>query len=182
MSLDHKRMLAPPNQLGAAVFRGQTEEVIRLCREFPELAEEGDNSKSAPNLQEAARQGHVSVVRALLDHGFNINVMRLPEKTTALVAAIREDQEEIVDLLLERGANVDIGRPLISALNQRKSAEMRLGLVKKLVAAGVNVNNLYPLYGDKTVLFSALDYTKDVDVVAFLKSRGAKNASEIQTS
>lgn len=135
---------------------------------------------SEPWLLRAATKGSVPIISAMLDAGFNINAVRLPEKSTALITAIGCDQVDVVDLLLRRGADVTIGRPLISALSFRKTPERRLRYVKLLVEHGVDVNQKYDLYGDPNKQFTALDWTKDPAVIEYLRSHGAKTLEELK--
>jgi hypothetical protein len=135
---------------------------------------------SEPWLLRAATKGFVPIISAMLDAGFNINALSLPEKSTALSIAIGFDQDEVVELLLRRGADVSIGRPLIGALNPRKTAERRLRYVELLVEHGVDVNQRYDLFGDPNKQFTALDWTKDPAVIKYLRSHGAKTLEELR--
>lgn len=54
--------------------------------------------------------GHASLSRLLLSHGAEAN--RLNDRgQSPLAGAVFKDEKEIVDLLLEAGADVDLGRP-----------------------------------------------------------------------
>ena len=141
---------------------------------------ESQDPRQAPWVEEAATKGCAAIVEAMLDAGFNINALRLPEKSTAISTAIGCDHDEVVELLLRRGADVTLGRPLISALNPRKTPARRLRYVQLLVEHGVDVNQLFDLYGDPSNQFTALDWTTDPEVIEYLRARGAKTAAELK--
>jgi hypothetical protein len=59
----------------------------------------------------AASQGHVCVLKQLIEAGANINIISHPsniEYDTPLTAAIKNGRFEVIDLLLESGAIIDI--------------------------------------------------------------------------
>ena len=124
----------------------------------------------------AARSGSVEVVSCLLDAGFDINALDLPEEFSALDAALDADNEELVVLLLKRGADPNLGRPMISALSSDQTTESSLQYVQLLLKHGADINKKYEWYGDPDDLFTALDFTKDEKIIAFLRKLGAKSA------
>lgn len=172
--------LSPYDQIQVAVFRGLTDEVESLCHRYPELATEGDNAEEDPTIVIAAGEANARILKLLLAAGFNVNAKRLPEKTTALVSAIRANQDENIQIILKHNPDLTIGRPLISALSTSKEPNRRLKYVKWLVEAGADVNQLHDLYGDSNKQFTALDWTNDPAVIEYLRSKGAKTAAELR--
>jgi hypothetical protein len=126
----------------------------------------------------AVLSGNVEIVAALLDFGFDVNALSGKEQSSALGIAISQNNYEMAAFLIRRGANPNLSRPLITALN-RDSTDLKMAFVKLLVENGCDVNRLYDLYGDISKGFTALDWTKDPEVVAYLRSKGAKTAKEL---
>ena len=129
----------------------------------------------------AAMAKKPEIIRWLLDNGVDVNWCP-KDAATALVLAIFacDDDEkmfETVEYLLTRGANPNLGRPLISALNCHRDT-LKLPLLKLLVKYGANVNRMYDLNGDPNNLFSALDWASG-KCADYLKSVGAKTAVEL---
>jgi len=90
-------------------------------------------------LMHAARQGALEGVRALVDHGANLN-LRDPDGMTALVAAIINAHYDVAALLLDRGADPNIGdatgmAPLYALIDMRTLANMQGRPAPKLVDA-----------------------------------------------
>jgi Ankyrin repeats (3 copies) len=106
--LDTAEMLArrgaPTDDLAAAAGLGRTEEAARL------LPSAGRDSRHAA-LALAAQHGHAEVVRLLLDAGEDPNRYN-PEgfhaHSTPLHQAVWSDQLDVVKLLVERGARLDV--------------------------------------------------------------------------
>jgi ankyrin repeat protein len=120
-------------------------------------------------LVEAAADGDMDSVRALLDGGANINRAVIGDGTALMVAARRGD-ERMVRFLLERGADVNEsshgdGNALIGA-----AAHGDLVMVKLLVEHGAQVNAF--VMGDETPLINAAR-AGNIDVVNYLVTRGA---------
>ena len=86
----------------------------------------------------AARQGNLERVRELIDAGADINGVGLAQ--TPLMGAIFNGKHEVVDFLIENGANVnpeitDGTTPLVMAVFKNDAR-----MVKRLIEAGANVN------------------------------------------
>lgn len=92
--------------------------------------------KPAQALVRAAASGDLAGVRALLDGGVNPNVDRV-WLDAPLLAAVRGDQVELVQLLLDRGARADVKiageTPLARAVKHGNRV-----LVQALLAAGAD--------------------------------------------
>ncbi|QGJ71957.1 Ankyrin repeat-containing protein [Planctomycetales bacterium 10988] len=170
--------MKPEGMLYVAIIKNDLDKVIEACSKYPFLAEEREG-KDKPLLSEAVTKGNPKIIEAMLDHGFYIDPLRLPEKTTPLGYSINYDQDEIIELLLTRGANPNIGRPLIGTLNCN-TLEKRFKYVKLLVEHGADVNRLYDLYGDSNNQFTVLDWANDPEIVDYLREKGAKTAAELK--
>ncbi|KAM3070075.1 hypothetical protein ACMFMG_003893 [Clarireedia jacksonii] len=101
------------------------------------------NSDDGWALQIAAAEGHVDIVKELLNRGANVNARTSNPKFpqgTALYGACELGQEEIVDILLDHGADPNLGGgkdiyPIIVAARQCQSA-----IIGKLILAHADVN------------------------------------------
>src|SRR5688572_14109863 len=108
----------------------------------------------ASPLLAAARSGSVPSVRLLLARGVDVNAAETYQKTTALMWASAEGHIEVVDLLIEAGADVN-RQAHITSLTDRNNADHPTGgftalmfaaragndaLVRRLVARGANLN------------------------------------------
>lgn len=120
-------------------------------------------------LIEAAGEGDLELVTAMLDGGVDVNTVAVGDGT-ALIAAARGNQLEMVRFLLDRGAQVDLGvagdgTPLINA-----ARDAELPVVKLLVDRGADLNLGMPGDGNPLIMAAGDGH---VDVVRFLLDRGA---------
>lgn len=105
-------------------------------------------------LMASARAGSVSAVRLLLARGVDVNAAETFQQTTALMWATAEGHRDVVDLLLEAGADLN-RQSHVTSLSQRHNADHPSGgftalmfaarngneeMVRQLVARGANVN------------------------------------------
>jgi ankyrin repeat protein len=95
--------------LSVAAAMGDQERVEELLRKDPNLAKRLDSSRVSP-LTHAAREGHLHLVRLLLEHSADPNT---PEdaapKGRALFEACSRNHFEVAELLLKHGANPNAG-------------------------------------------------------------------------
>ena len=165
-----------------AMERGEVDDCRRLCTRFPWLITdhtwEEYRGYRPTWIEVPARKGDMAMMKLLLDLGFDVNALSGKEQSSALSHAVSTDHYELAKFLLDEGADANVSRPLIAALNNRRS-DRRRAFVKLLVEHGCDVNRLYDLYGDASKGFTALDWTKDPEVVAYLRSKGAKKATEL---
>jgi hypothetical protein len=132
----------------------------------PALAIDGDQ------LMEAAYLGHVKTLNFLLDHGVDVNFQDEQYGASALHAAAQGGREEIVKILLKRGADVNLkskegNTPLMAAaFNHHES------VVKTLLAAGAEVNTKNQ--ADETALSLAREELQE-GIIQLLLQAGAKD-------
>src|SRR3970282_1489848 len=95
--------------ISVAAAAGDQERVEQLLRKDAGLARRLDSARVSP-LSYAAREGHLHIVRLLLERGSDPN---LPEDLApdglALYWACCENHLEVAQLLLEHGANSNAG-------------------------------------------------------------------------
>jgi ankyrin repeat protein/beta-lactamase regulating signal transducer with metallopeptidase domain len=120
-------------------------------------------------LLEAATEGDVGEVIALLDDGADVNAVVRGDGTALLVAA-REGDRELVDFLLQRGADVDLGAagdgtPLIMA-----AREGYLEIVSTLLDRGADPDAAVAGDGNALIMAAREGYP---EIVRTLLDRGA---------
>ncbi|OQA06172.1 MAG: Phosphocholine transferase AnkX [bacterium ADurb.Bin374] len=175
-------LFAPPavapaaaDAIHEAVRRGDLDRVIEILGRHPRVVEDRDTlrprSEGLPMLQQAtplhfaAQSGNVSIVRALLNAGADVNA-RNPQDITPLHLAAWDGNADIVSLLLEHGADIDRrnhrneGMSALDLAAMTGSAEV----VRILIEHGADprrgdpVNRVTPLH-----LAAAWDQTKAAD-------------------
>lgn len=98
--------------LNNELWNGAYEDQVDYVKE---LINEGANPNTCDNtgmsaLAIASQDGHLDVVRYLLDHGADVNAHskgKVTDRTALMAAASNDGHPEIVRLLVERGANVN---------------------------------------------------------------------------
>jgi hypothetical protein len=120
----------------------------------------------------------ISVLESLLAAGCDPNgFLKSPNESRPLEIAVSKDRIDVIKWLLDHGADPNIGRPLVAAINHEKSSDLQLAMLTLLLDGGASINQTYPLFGDETKRFSVLDwaclYRISEDVISYLKSRGA---------
>jgi len=118
----------------------------------------------------AARQGSVSVVKALLDNGADINLQG-GDYGNALQSVIVSENNAVLQLLLDRGANVNLqggefGNAIVAAAAYGEKEAVQL-----LLDAGAKVNARGTLYGN--ALYAAIA-NNEIKCAELLISRGAE--------
>ena len=129
------------------------------------------SNKLPQELIEAARFGQASRVMVAIESGADLNNQDL-NGTTALMFASKLGSEDIVDILITAGANVNIqrGKLGVTALMLAASSGHRQ-VVQKLLAAGANVQAVN-IDGSTALMAAAL--AGDSEIVADLIAAGAE--------
>ncbi len=142
----------------------------------------GQGAKRTSSIAECAHHGNTEVLKLLLKAGVDVNAMR--HGSHALGTASTFGHEGFVRLLLEAGADPNLAEeegttPLIAAV-----ASKRISVVKTLVEAGAKLNVVRFGGRIETALDFAewLDKKKTREIAEYLRSIGAKRASELPTS
>jgi uncharacterized protein len=127
----------------AAAEEGDLAEVERLVGHDPGLLNARHSFGDMTPLMYASSNGHVGVVRWLLDRGAAMNE-RNPYEGTALWYACREGRAPVVRLLLQRGADPTIATQrgstplLIAAASENRLEVLRLLLGNPSTRATIN--------------------------------------------
>jgi ankyrin repeat protein len=153
-----------------AAAAGQFERVKQLLEINPELAK-SYSPDGFPVFALAAAFGHFPIVRYLSEKGAEVNAAATNGTGyNALTGSVTGGHQEIVSLLLEKGAdpNYRYGpgySPLLAA-----AANGRLEIVKALLARGAD---LHAKANDGKTALALAEERKHPDVAALLRSRGA---------
>ncbi len=178
------RIDARRNDLGMtpldwAAFDGKAVMVrALLSRGANPKAGRGTN-RSAP-IYHCAHNGSVEILRLLLQWGADVNTPH--SGSYALGSAAIAGHSDFVKLLLESGADPnqpeDSGTtPLMCAVAGKK-----LGIVKMIAEAGAKVNAVRFRARPETALDFAEERKEDEALAEYLRSIGARNASELPAS
>jgi serine/threonine-protein phosphatase 6 regulatory ankyrin repeat subunit B len=148
------------NALGLATLTGQIELAEFLLEKGADI---NMNAGSGTALRFAAENGHIDVVRLLLDNGAK------DVQEQALSSAINNSQVNVVKLLLERGANAN-----------KKEFWTKFSLLMKAARVGnAEIVKLLLEYGASVFVKDnegkiALDYAKTDEIRAILKESAEK--------
>jgi uncharacterized protein len=157
------------NAIAEAIYLDQDAEVNRLLNEHPEQLHGRDGF--LPWLLIAARMENVALVKWLLDRGCDVNAEEATgSRLTVLDSAVVLKDTTLAHLLLERGANPNQGRQLISAIT-----EGSLEMVELLVQCGADIHRVFENELNHTpmnALSTAIDWGHD-HIAHYLRARGA---------
>ncbi|KAH7138655.1 ankyrin repeat-containing domain protein [Dendryphion nanum] len=152
------------NALTAAAYDGTINMVKMLLDAGAEI-----ESDSGWALQTAAGEGHTEVVLELLSRGANVNSLttdhRFPQGT-ALQAAVESSKESLVELLLEKGADPNLGAgeytcPIIGAARKAEADILAI-----IVKAGAKINVFGGSDGSTPLINAAMFlHRKDIEVL-----------------
>jgi len=129
-------------------------------------------------LHAASYQGHDSIVRMLLEHGIYIDVMgttKIFGSLTALCTASGHDRYQVVQTLLEKGANVNAKASILGSALHWASAKGYDKIVQLLLENGANVNGAGGIYGS---LLQAASRGGHRSIVKLLLANGAEVDAE----
>lgn len=123
-------------------------------------------------LMVAAENGDVAMVKLLLRYNPNLEWREAWMDRTVLIMAIQKDQTDVIKLLLDKGAAVNVmSRSGISALMEA-IMQRNLEMVHLLLKKGVNVNQVSNTKGQGTALSIAVALGNP-EIVQALLDKGA---------
>jgi hypothetical protein len=170
--------------INGALREGRIDDARSLLNSNPQ--KRSDDGFIYRSLFSCAMNGNISASEFLLDElGCDVNhemPINSRESDTVLQQAVRSGNHALVELLLKRGANANIGRPLIGAINikNRGTEADAISMIRLLCKYGCDVNQSYELMGDKDALFTALDWAgADGPIGETLRELGAKTSDEL---
>lgn len=163
------------DQLGGAISWKNEErifEILATGNSF--LAKVGKNKNKSWIGQAVDRGCSLVVLDRLLAAGCDVNEQI---ESRPLEIAVGQDRIDALGWLLRNGADPNLGRPIIGAINHSKSPELQLEMLELLLNGGADINKAFPLFGDEQNSFTVLDwavtYRLSPKVIEYLKSRGA---------
>ena len=172
-SLINAGMIPKDRAIGDAINKKKSVIVPDLIRAGAPMA--GWELRGAIILNDADKE----TIKALLDAGVEIDYNDHGHDT-ALLYAISEARADIVDILLNAGADPNFGTedaydysnqtPLMSAVS-RDTEKPMFPIVSRLIAAGADIN----AYNEKDHLY-VIGYAKRPKMVKYLLGKGAKGA------
>jgi ankyrin repeat protein len=144
--LEHKK-----TNVRNLLFRAISEDSIEIIKTFIELGIDfnlRDDETECTPLMMAVQEGCNGIVKMLLDHESirkNINAQNLSGQTALFIAA-KKNNEQVIKLLLSKGANptymdANGNMPLLCAIKECNSSAMRVLLENKLVCQKINDQN-----------------------------------------
>jgi len=130
----------------------------------------GENETGMTPLRAAVANGHLETAEALIDAGAKIDAFGGPNCFMAIHLAVIHGRDDIVSMLLKKGANPCSEAALrITALHLAVS-EGRISIAKTLLDAGAEIN--FPdMFGHTPMHFAA--QLGNGEMMAFLLERGA---------
>ncbi|CAB3409050.1 unnamed protein product [Caenorhabditis bovis] len=126
---------APP--LWAAAAAGYFDVVKVLVEEANADVNQTTQTESTP-LRGACYDGHLEIVKYLLDHGADINKPNKHGHTSLMIAAYRQ-KVDVVRLLLERGADVDVQTTRGNSALHDAAESGNVEIVKLLLERGAKI-------------------------------------------
>ncbi|ETN44917.1 uncharacterized protein HMPREF1541_09792 [Cyphellophora europaea CBS 101466] len=118
----------------------------------------------ATALQAACPNGHLSIVRTLLEHGANPNAPVSPAGN-ALTAAVASRQISIVRLLLEAGAEVNVGGDSFATPLSVAAFQGHVQLIRLLLQVGADINGPCTYFGTPLLAAASKGHGQVVDIL-----------------
>lgn len=145
---------------------------VSLCLSILHISVYGTEHSEHEGFLRYIETGNVPEAKKLLDTGIDVNVKRPGDQNTALIIAAGKGRMEVVNLLLSRGADVNVSNrngwtPLMAAVSSGS-----YGIALLLLEKGADPNSKHT-YG-WTALKLASQKGKE-DIVKLLKKFGARN-------
>ena len=140
------------------------------------LLQSGENPNAADEdnftvLMIASRQGHLDIVKILLDAGVNLRAVDNTNGFTALIWAAEGGHPEVVQILLSAGAKLNAASSTGKTALHMAAWQGRLAATKALLAAGANLNAADKEDGGTALHIAA--WQGHPDVVKMLLAAGA---------
>ncbi len=149
-----------------------TEDLIKSMKELKGITVTRDDVKPSPNKKERLLfdycfKGELEKAEQLLSQGVKHTFYHLG--STPLIAACMSKNKDLVQLLLEKGAQADLRDKIGNSALEAACQSGNLEIVKMLLDRKSDKNALDNL--GQTVLFYAL-FSKNLELIKFLKDQG----------
>ncbi|ETS74464.1 hypothetical protein PFICI_14330 [Pestalotiopsis fici W106-1] len=157
------------NALQAAVSRGNEEVVKRLLKYGADVNAQGGSYGSA--LQAALYRGKEEITKLLFEGGTSVDGQgRRYINSIQAAAAVSEASEDMIDLLLHRGADINAGDGSHGNAVQVAIFEGNLSTLKILLQRGANIHAWGGFHGNA---LQAAAYTGNEEAITLLLDCGA---------
>ena len=132
-------------------------------------------------LTSMAEAGFIMTVKRLLELGGELQSIEGDD--APLYRAVAYGHYDIAELLLKHGSDPNVDRLLVRASNCDKiTFDQQKAMVQLLLRYGARINDLFPMFDDKSNLRTPLDFLfAGSPMFDFLRSLGAKTAKEVLT-
>lgn len=179
--------IVPLKEFWLAVRTNDIHTLRELCKDV-NLPTFDDSYCTNHLLQKAMRQkASIEVLRFLVDHG--VDPHKLPHEsgtgTSPLHQAVVMQRLDYIDFILDYDVDPNHGlidyRDTLSAIGSSVQPATQIEILKRLIAKNVDLNFIFPLFGDMSKGFTVLDHAWSDDAKDFLRSHGAKTAAELRS-
>uniref|UniRef100_A0A069DR07 Putative 60 kDa lysophospholipase n=1 Tax=Panstrongylus megistus TaxID=65343 RepID=A0A069DR07_9HEMI len=150
--------------LSSAVLHNDLNRIVKLCDSGINI--HAVNSDKRSLLHIAAGASHIDVIKFLLLKGLSIHT-KDSYGQTALTEAIRHERQEVVEILVENGANLDLNT--LGDFLTRCAANGHLKRLQLFEVAGADLNT--PNKSGRTALHEACLHKK-TKVIKYLLTKG----------
>jgi len=132
-------------------------------------------------LTSKAEAGFIMTFKRLLELGGELQSIEGDD--APLYRAVAYGHYDIAELLLKLGSDPNVDRLLVRASNCDKiTFDQQKAMVQLLLRYGARINDLFPMFDDKSNLRTPLDFLfAGSPMFDFLRSLGAKTAKEVLT-
>lgn|GEM_PF-6718539 len=173
----------PVKDFWRAIRTSDVSELERLCA-GTRLPSFDDKEQKNHLLAEAMKaNSEISVLQFLVKHGVDPSATTHRSGFPPLCRAATLGRVDYLDFVLNLGVDPNRGlvdhRVTLIALSSQHPPQKHLELLAPLIRHGVDLNCLFPLFGDKSKSFTVLDQASDEGVRSFLREHGAKTAKEL---
>lgn len=146
-------------------------ETIKLLIEKEKVDVHSTNEYGYTALHQAARKGHLEIVKYLMVNGVNIETkVHINNPATALLFAVWKGHTEVAEVLLQQGANKDVLLDGHSILD-KSIASNNPGTINLVLNSGFDINCYSAKNGLPPLSFALV--LKNFDSVIFLLENGA---------
>lgn len=175
MANNEPEVITPVRAIHAAVAADDIPAIESILEQHPELLH-FKSINHASLLSWAASHASYKAAVYLMDAGVPIDWTTEKGTGSALMSALIYGDLPMVKLLLDRGANPNIGRTLFRAI-KCDDEDVGLAAAQSLVEHGVDVNRQFEWFGNKELTVTPLEFAESHHkqrIAEFLRSAGAK--------